>query len=198
MPSERNRVYISNREEAPNDAIVRRGGNGSLFYRPDERGTNSSVGGDKQNELLDEGLEKRELFKSFETPNGVEFEDFGACVAEAETRDEIEDPEGYCARAHYEDTGEWPAEKSQNMTRVYIGSEEEAPDGATVKEDDNGDLFFLQEAWDRARSTYPEDVVDEGAHETDAEDAGDGVESEQTFEDLQDELADRIQDTEAD
>lgn len=57
---DKNRVYISDAKEAPNDAIIRRGNRGRLYYRTDERGQNNEVGGNHENTLLQDGIDKQE------------------------------------------------------------------------------------------------------------------------------------------
>lgn len=61
--------------------------------------------------------------------------------------------------------------------RVYVESVEQAPDHVVVRKDDSGRIFYRQnEVWDEARAFYPDNV--EGTETTDADGAGDGVESE--------------------
>jgi len=172
----KNRVYVESEKDAPDDAILREGKRGRLYYRPDERGRNSHVGGNKDNSLLED--EKAEIpdhireadgdlkSKEFEGPEGQEFGDFQGCVNVVEDWDGIDDPDAACAQWHYDDTGEWPGEaEADEQEKIYIGSPDEAPSGAIIERDDNG-LFYRQQAYEMARDDYPDEVED------DVEDAG--------------------------
>lgn len=56
----KNRVYVESEKDAPDDAILREGKRGRLYYKPDERGNNQHVGGEKDNSLLNDDLDKQE------------------------------------------------------------------------------------------------------------------------------------------
>jgi hypothetical protein len=72
MPTEKNRVYIEDAKEAPDDVIVQRGARGRLYYRTDERGENNEVGGNHTNELLEQqdNIEEGAVF--YDTVNETE------------------------------------------------------------------------------------------------------------------------------
>jgi len=205
MPSEQNRVYIENEDEAPNDALIRESDNGNLYYTPSDRGRNNHTGGNKTNELLEQSgpeltpkpdedesgeTEKGEgdtFGKPFEGPEGQgPFDSLEDCADQME--DAVDDPEGWCAWA------ENKTRKRQQTSKIYVGSEEQAPDDVTVKEDGDGLFYRQQTAWESSDMHYPDDVEDEHEEETDvempdAEDAdGDDLESEEENEELEEEL----------
>jgi len=206
MPSEQNRVYIENEDEAPDDALIRESDNGNLYYTPSDRGRNNHTGGNKTNELLEqsgpeltpkpgeesEDTEKSEedtFGKPFEGPNGQgPFDSLEDCARQMEG--EVDDPEGWCAWA------ENKARKSEGANKVYVGSEDEAPEDVTVKEDDTGLFYRQQTAWESRDMHYPEDTEEEIEEDTDVElpdsetATDEGVPSEADAEDEEEELHD--------
>lgn len=70
---DKNRVYVSEPSEAPNDALVREGGRGRYYYVTGERGQNHDVGGDKDNPLIEITIE--DLDKQVELTEGDVFYD---------------------------------------------------------------------------------------------------------------------------
>jgi len=154
MPSEQNRVYIENEDEAPSDAIIRESDNGNLYYRPADRGRGSHVGGSKDNQLLESGGEltdKQTIGKPFEGPQGQgPFDSFEDCTLQME--DSVSDPEGWCAWAHNEDTGEWPSEKYAKQVpdeAIYLPPGEDAPEGARTVEGPQGATYYIPEGADQ-------------------------------------------------
>lgn len=134
-----------------------------------------------------------EIFKPFGP-----YDDMDDCMSQHQDKD---DPGAYCAQIHYEITGEWPSEKEDEKSmneRIFVASDDEAPDGVQVKEDDEGRLFYeKQEAYELAGALYSEDTEEEVEEETDvempdSEDAGDGTPSEEEWEDELDDLRSRI------
>jgi len=75
----KNRVYVESASDAPGDAIIREGKRGRLYYDTTERGNNSHVGGNKDNDLLESDLDKNMTSKVYidgadEAPSGVTIE----------------------------------------------------------------------------------------------------------------------------
>lgn len=81
--------------------------------------------------------------------------------------------------------------------RVFVSDKTEVPEGVEAKTDEYGRVYYQKQAWRDAGSLYPEDVEDEHDRDTDVEttepeEAGEGVEGEEEYADLLEDLADRI------
>jgi len=313
-------VYIADESEAPDDAIVRRGDRGRLYYSTDERGDNNEVGGNHENDLLEGDVDKQDTLSEgevfYDTENETEiliaevdgddvrvttgshewtesaqsamnnidngswvhlpdeertverqddeedpcwegyemvgmkpaengegevpncvpedevenskealeraddgetigkpfsgpegqgpFEDFSDCVSEMDG--EVEDAEGWCAWAHEQDTGEWPAEKSDTLelsdsvpdgvvVKVYVDDPSDVPEGHIVEHDANG-FHFKEQAHDLAAASYPQSIVEEYDYEMPSaegdDEAGDPPTEEEYIEEQQ-ELFDELE-----
>lgn len=228
------RVYITEAQQCPDDAVLREGKRGALYYIADHRGSHDAVGGPHENTLLEtefkdvdgdarltpeemaeicepcaekmrqSGIRElklknapAEIFKPFGP-----YDDMDDCMSEHQDKD---DPGAYCAQIHYEITGEWPQEKDEEKSmngRIFVASDDEAPDGVQVKEDDAGRLYYeKQQAYENARAIYPVETEDEITEETDvdlpdSDGAGDGSPDETEFDEQLDDMRDSIHDVE--
>lgn len=187
MTSSSTRVYVTDDSECPDNAILRRDENGALFYNPSEDGQFKEVGGPQSNTLFEDGVGK-----SF-----AEYEDMDDCISDNQDKD---DPGAYCAEIHHEATGEWPAEK-QMTEKVFVASEQEAPDGIELKQDEEGRLFYeKQQVYEHIRAVYSEDVEEDleetGVEMPDPDDAGEGTSTEEDFDDELEDLRAQIHDVE--
>lgn len=194
----RRRVFVSDQEECPENAILRED-QGSLFYVPGQV-HDGTVGGPR-GDVMD-GIERSdELYKPFGPYDSME-----DCISDNQDAD---DPGAYCAEIHNEITGEYPSQKEdreekldRTMTgKIYVASEEEAPDGVELKEDGDRLYYEKQQAYEHARALYADDVEDEIEDETDvempnADDAGDGTAPEEEFDQELEDLRSQIHDVE--
>jgi len=172
MPSDPDRVYIENENQAPEDALVRESEQGNLYYTPAGRGRNHHTGGDKQNSLLDtergDLQSKGRVYISdpSEAPNAaiVGQEPGGPLFYRREAWDEAQEtyPE------ELEDDYEFDMPESEEADgaekgialkgRVYISDQSEAPDDVNVEEGAQGGYYY-----ETGGSTSDSEESDEGS-----------------------------------
>lgn len=93
------------------------------------------------------------------------------------------------------DSGSSDTEKAHN--RIYISDESQAPDDAEIKEADDGRQYFDVTFHEQASALYSDETEGELEEETDvempdADDAGEGVSSEESFDDVLDDIRSRV------
>lgn len=142
------------------------------------------------------------LFKPFSGPEGQgPFDSFDDCVDSMGDEEGIDNPEGWCAWAEEQDKSV-NSDMAETEEKIYVGSEEQVPEGIEVKEDEAGRKYYPKShTSQQARAVYSEETEEEIEDETDvempdSEDAGDGTPGEEEFEDQLEDLRDSIADVE--